>query len=147
MTTATTLSVLALALSVLSLNWQAWTWFRSGPVLRVESNVVITDAASISGAPDLYIQIRVSNHGRAGATITGFGVETPGKNNLFQFQPLPFSTRLPARIDAHADASFYMPVEGIRSVAAERQLGSRDLRAWAQPASSRKVYAKTHLPL
>lgn len=141
------LSIIAIVLSLLSLAWQTWTWSRSGPVLRVESAAIITDAGNLVGEAELFIQVRVSNRGRSAATITGWGIEAPGGGSLFQLRPLGFSTKLPARVESHSDASFYMPVDGIREQAARQRIPSDKLRAWAQPASGKKVYARKPVPV
>lgn len=46
MTTA--ISLVALALSVVSLAWQAWTWRNNGPMVKVNVTNAITDAVTES---------------------------------------------------------------------------------------------------
>lgn len=150
-TTAVILSVLALVLSLASLGWQAWTWLRSGPVLLVEVSNIITDAGSTSaygaGTPEHYVQVTVVNRGRAAATINTWGIETPGGKNIFVVQPLPFSDRLPARVEPHSSLSVHILADAIRQHAAEHRIPLKAMRAWVRPATGKQVYAKRSVPL
>lgn len=145
------LSSLALVLSLASLGWQAWTWLRSGPVLRVEVSNIITDAGSTSaygaGTPEHYVQVTVVNRGRAAATINTWGIETPGGKNLFVTQPLPFSDRLPARVEPHSSLSMHILGDELRRQAAEHRIPFHAMRAWVRPATGKQVYAKKSIPL
>ncbi len=138
-------SWLALVLSAASLSWQAWTWFYSGPVLRVQSTSVFTDAAR-PGVPDEYIVIEVINRGRAAATIRSWGIEDPSGASLTVKTPLPFSDELPARLESHASASFYIHWGIVFSHSEELGVPYKKLRPWVQAATGRRVYARKGVP-
>jgi hypothetical protein len=146
--TAVILSVLALVLSLASLSWQAWTWSRSGPVLRVEVTNMVTDAGSTyGGTPEHYVEVKAVNRGRAAATIQTWGIEVPGGGSIFVMQPLSFSQRLPARVEPHSSASFHIAGDEIWKVSAEKGIPLTKMRPWVQPASGKRIYAKRPVPL
>jgi hypothetical protein len=150
--TAIILSSAALVLSLVSLGWQAWSWSRSGPVLRVELSNIITDLGGPTnaygvGQPEHYVEVKAVNRGRAAVTIQTWGIELPGGNNIFATEPLLFSERLPARVEPHSSASFHMAGDAIREHAATQGIPFTKMRPWVQPASGKRVYAKTRVPL
>jgi hypothetical protein len=114
-------------------------------VLRVESTRVYI--ANLLGFSVTYIHVRVANHGRAAATVSNWGIESQGGGNLFQAPRLSFSAELPAHVDSHADVSFYITADAIQRHAAEHRIPYRSLRAWVQPASGKREYAKGAVPL
>jgi hypothetical protein len=76
-----------------------------------------------------------------------WGIESQGGGNLFQAPRLSFSAELPAHVDSHADVSFYITADAIQRHAAEHRIPYRSLRAWVQPASGKREYAKGAVPL
>ena len=62
-------------------------------------------------------------------------------------QPLPFSERLPARVEPHSGASFHMAGDLLRNHAAEQGVPFKKMRPWVQPAFGKRIYAKKGVPL
>lgn len=149
--TAIVISVIALMLSLASLSWQAWSWSRSGPVLRVKATNIIADSGRTNAygiaEPDHYVEVTVINHGRAAASVTTWGIEMPDKTNLFVTRPLPFSQRLPARVEPHGSLSLHIEAEELRKHSAQHKVPFEAMRPWVKAATGRQVYAKTGVPL
>jgi hypothetical protein len=140
-------SLLALVLSVASLSWQAWSWYHSGPVLRVKTADFWTDAGNPeSQVPDHYVAITITNHGRAAATAQAWGIEDPSGESLTVPSPWPFSDALPARVEPHASASFYVRGATLEDHSEELGVPYKKLRPWVQLATGKKVYARKGLP-
>jgi hypothetical protein len=150
-TTALILSILALVLSLGSLSWQAWSWFRSGPVLRVKVTNIVADSGRISAygipEPDHYVQVEVVNHGRAAATISTWGIELPGGESMFVTLPPPISDRLPGRLEPHASLRLHVEGEELRKLSRERGVPFKAMRPWVASATGRKIYARSGVPL
>lgn len=144
--TAIILSVLALVLSAASLSWQAWSWSRSGPVLRVDVTNAITDGET-AGVPDHYVCVEVVNYGRAAATVGSWGIEMPDKTNLVVLAPHHLSERLPARVESHASARFVVLAEHLRRRHAETGDPFEKMRPWVSTSAGKRVYSRKSVPL
>jgi hypothetical protein len=144
---AVVISVIALMLSLASLSWQAWSWLRSGPVLRVQVTNILADSGRTSayGNSELenYVEVTVINHGRAAATINTWGIRMPSGENMFVIQPIYFSERLPARVEPHASLSLHVEADELRKHSARHGIPFKAMRPWVQSATGKKVYAKS----
>jgi hypothetical protein len=140
---------LALVLSVVALGWQAWSWFRSGPVLRVVvAGVTILEPSLVGDPPpEQYVQITVANKGRVAVTVRSFGIALPNKGNLYAPQQPRFADDLPARIEPHASASFYMLAEEVLQYSAKNGVPLSRMRPWVETAAGRKVYSRKPIPV
>ncbi|MEU3555068.1 hypothetical protein [Streptomyces fragilis] len=107
---STVIAIIALVLSVVSLLWQAWSWWRSGPIIEVAAGI---DSPVFEGQrSDLaYHYIQAMNNGRAAATIEAFGVALPsGIRPISHTQedlPAVEPCRLPYRLEPHFSARWY----------------------------------------
>lgn len=103
-------SIIALVLSLASISWQAWSWWWSGPIVKVTG---ASDSPIYEGQQsDLgYHYIQVVNTGRAAATIEAFGVTLPSglkpiryrQDDLDAVEPCA----LPYRLESHSSARWY----------------------------------------
>ncbi|QKW44271.1 hypothetical protein [Streptomyces microflavus] len=103
-------SSIALVFSVASLSWQAWSWWWSGPIIKITG---ASDSPIFQGQQsDLgYHYIQVVNTGRAAATIEAFGVILPSglkpirymQDDLEAVEP----RALPYRLEPHSSARWY----------------------------------------
>lgn len=143
MTTA--ISLIALALSIVSLAWQAWSWKNNGPMVKVNVTNAITDA--ITGQPEHYVAVEAVNTGRAPTTITGWGFAMPGGANFYSTIPLRISDALPCRLESHSKATFYLDAEQVRQVHHERGIAFTDMRPWVDLGSGKRVRCKKTVPL
>ncbi len=135
-------------LSVASLSWQAWSWYHSGPVLRVKTADFWTDAGNPeSQVPDHYVAITITNHGRAAATAQAWGIEDPSGESLTVTKSLPLSDELPARVEPHASASFYVHWGIVYGYSEEVGVPYKNLRPWVQVATGKRLYARRGVPL
>ncbi|MFD5785871.1 hypothetical protein ACFWH1_04455 [Streptomyces sp. NPDC127037] len=104
----------ALVLSVASLSWQAWSWWWSGPIIKVTG---AADSPIFEGQQsDLgYHYIEAVNTGRAAATIEAFGVILPSglkpvrhkQDDLDAVEPCT----LPYRLEPHSSARWYFTTQ------------------------------------
>jgi hypothetical protein len=143
-TTAVILSALALVLSPASLTWQAWSWFRSGPVLRVK--VANSFAAVTDDHVEHYISVTAANTGRGATTVTGWGIRLPNGTDYIVFRPLVFSAQTPARIEPHASATFLIGADELRQHAREAGVAFKDIdQIKPRPRGRREV--QPHPPM
>ena len=142
---ATAISLVALALSVVSLSWQAWSWKNNGPMVKVHVTNAITDA--VTGAPEHYVAVEAVNHGRAPTTITAWGFALPGGANFYSTIPQPISDALPCRLESHSKATFYLEADQVRQVHRERGIAFTDMRPWVDLGSGKRVSCKKTVPL
>lgn len=137
------LAILGLVLSLLSLLWQGYTWRRNGAVLRVK----VTNSFPVYGDQlgDHYVTVTVVNEGRAATTVTGWGIDMGGHGNLTHLTPVSWSTQLPHRLEAGAEASFHMPADGIRHHRAATGMAYSSMVPWVRSAGDRRHVAKAGL--
>ncbi|MFF2436634.1 hypothetical protein ACFVU4_21055 [Streptomyces sp. NPDC058107] len=110
----TAIAIVALVLSVASLLWQGWSWYRSGPIIKVTG---AADSPIFEGQQsDLgYHYIQAVNKGRAAATIEAFGVALPSglrrvshaQEDLAAVEPCA----LPYRLEPHSSARWYFTTQ------------------------------------
>lgn len=108
------IATIALVLSVASLSWQAWSWWRSGPIIKVTG---ASDSPIFEGQQsDLgYHYIQAENTGRAAATIEAFGVILPSglkpvrhrQDDLEAVEP----RMLPLRLEPRTSARWYFTTQ------------------------------------
>lgn len=143
--TALVMSILAVVLSAVSIAWQAWSWRRSGPVLRV------TAAASVVGTSDddveHFVSVTVANTGRAAATVEGWGFNLRNGGDYVVLRPPPFSARVPTRIEPHASATFFVGADGLRQRIIEAGVAFEDVRPFVRTAAGERVFSKEPVPL
>ena len=144
MTTA--IALVALALSVVSLGWQAWTWKNDGPVVRVEVTNAITDALT-PGDAEHYVNVEVFNTGRAATSVTGWGIGMPGGANVYVTRPLPISESLPCRLESQSKVAFFIEGDELRRVHHERAIPFDKMRPWVDLGSGKRIHSKQSVPL
>lgn len=135
------LSIIALVLSVVALAWQAWTWLRSGPVIKVTVSQTLPLYPNHAG--DWHTSVAAVNSGRAATTITSFGFETADGRTLYTSSPAAWSDRLPHRLEPHSSASRHAPTDELTQTCADNSTQYQQLRAWVAGGSGKKVYART----
>lgn len=145
MTPVAVIALCALVLSILSLGWQAWSWSRSGPVVRVEVSNGVTDAET--GEPEHYVIVEAVNRGRAATTITGWGFAVPGGANIHKTTRLRISDELPFRLEPHSKARFAIEGDGLREQHATRGIPYTKMIPWVDLASGKRVKCKKSVPL
>ncbi len=91
MTQPLIVSIIALVLSLASLSWQAYSWFRTGPVVKVKTGW----AVGVGGIGGRWVHITVRNSGRSPVQVTGCSFDTPTKMSLIAPIQLPGATPLP----------------------------------------------------
>lgn len=121
-------------------------------MLRVEVSNIVTDAGSttaygLPGPAEHYVEVKAVNRGRAATTVRTWGIEVPGGGSIFVMQPLPFSDRLPARLEPHSSLSFHIAGDAIREHSADHLIPFSQMRPWVEPASGKRIYAKGSVPL
>jgi hypothetical protein len=118
------LSIIAIGMSGASLFWQALTWTRSGPVVRLHAFLVNSD-----------LTITASNSGRAPVTIVDIGYARSARARP---QPLKFSKKsekLPFRLEAGDTVSFVAEPPGAHRV--------RSVKVFATLGNGRRAASKT----
>lgn len=140
-----TIALIALALSVLSLIWQAWSWRHNGPVVKVNVANAITDA--VTGEPEHYVAVEAVNTGRAATTITGWGFAMPDGANVYSTRALRISESLPCRLEPHSKATFYLEADDLRRVRAERGIAFSGMKPWVDLGSGKRVRCNKTVPL
>ena len=144
-----TLAIIAIVLSASSLGWQAWSWWRDGPVIRLSS----VYAMPVFGPPgaqefgDDYIQVTVANNGRAPATLKNWGIDLGNKRNAFPGSPLSWTTPLGSRIEPHSSAQLAILVDEARRISREERVPYDKMRPWVELGNGKQVRSRKGLPL
>jgi hypothetical protein len=133
-------SLVALGLSVVSIGWQAWTWRRSGAVVKVTASQSFPVFGSDVGDP--HVSVTATNKGRSPVTVNSWGFETPTGNKIFVTQPLSWSTPLEHRLEPGTEASWYAVTEEIVNTCRDNGVRYQDLRAWVRLGTGRRVYSR-----
>ncbi|WP_419766608.1 hypothetical protein [Curtobacterium flaccumfaciens] len=132
---------------IAALLWQAFVWRRSAHRVKVQRSrswIAFGDGST----SDELLSVQARNVGAAAVTVTGWGVSLGRKaGGLVVLNPLSFSTQLPHRLEAGAEATFYADSGGIRASALARGRTGKDLRAFVTLATGKRVYAKRGVPL
>lgn len=143
--TALLMSILAVVLSAVSIAWQAWSWRRSGPVLRV------TTAASVAAVSDDHVEhfvsVSVANTGRAAATVEGWGFRLPNGMDYVVLRPPPFSAQVPMRVEPHASATFLVGADELRHHIIKAGVAFKDVRPFVRTAADKRVFSEAPVPL
>ncbi|ROR89335.1 hypothetical protein [Nocardioides aurantiacus] len=141
----TVIALIALGLSLVSLAWQAWSWKRTGPVVKVQVTNAITDA--VTGEPEHYVEVDAVNKGRSATTIMGWGFSMPDGGNVHQMNPLRISEKIPFRLEPHSRARFFIEGDALRNVHRERNIPFKAMRPWVDLASGKRVRCRKSVPL
>lgn len=132
---------------VAALLWQAFIWRRSAHRVKVKRSRSWVAFGS-GGVSDELLSVQAHNIGASAVTVTGWGVSLGRRaGGLVVLHPLSFSTQLPHRLEAGAEATFYADSDGTKASASEHGKRGRDLRAFVMLATGKKVYAKRGIPL
>ena len=108
MSGATLLPVVAIVLSVMSLGWQAFTWFREGA--RITGWLAIEDTSSIGKA---VVVVHAINTGRSAAVVTDIRSPVTRKGAVGSsnsVRRLAESDPVPCRIEAGGHATWRYPI-------------------------------------
>lgn len=140
------IALVALALSVVSLGWQAWSWKNNGPVVEVKVSNAITDALT-PGDAQHYVEVEAINTGRAATSVTGWGIGMPGGANVYVTMPLRISESLPCRLESHSKAAFFIEGDELRRVHHERGIAFEDMKPWVDLGSGKRIRCKKPVPL
>ena len=132
MTATVILSIVALALSVASLSWQAWAWSRNGPRLRMGVSRI-----QVTYGEDLTLQLTIANAGRAAATVVDVRVQLidGGRHRV-----TVVDQGLPAGIEPYASAVLWAGFE-------PPEASSVPVEAWATTATRKVIKTRTTLDL
>lgn len=139
MKTAEMLSIIAIVMSTVSLGWQIISWRRTGALVRVTVHQALTVDDGV-----WCTNVTARNSGRTAVSVTNWGYQLPGRKagNIFATRPLPISPALPHRLEAGAEASFYMETDAIQQVCKEKGLRYERVRAWVDLGDGRRIKAK-----
>jgi hypothetical protein len=135
----------ALLVALSSLGWQAWTWRRSGAIVRVTANQSLPMYSTPAGQQpgDWQVDVTATNKGRGPATVVGWGFRAPGNNNIVMTEPLPWSSPLPFTLEAGgATGSWYISTDEVMATCRRESVRHQDLKAWVRLSDGRRVYAK-----
>src|SRR5437867_4494533 len=121
MSTSVMISVIALVVSIASITWSAWTWLRTGPVIKVStSNAFLAYGSQLSAR---HLSVNVENRGRGAATVESYGFLVPhGGKIVGMGTPLFTAPPLPHRLDSHSSVSWYMPFSDVDRICQERNI-------------------------
>jgi hypothetical protein len=110
--TALVIAVVAVALSALSLGWQAATFFLSGP--RVRSVYTADGLAALErmGYTQHVLVIEAVNVGRLPASVNNWSLRF-GNGVIYQNPRDPHNYPLPYRLESHTSAAWTAPVEDL----------------------------------
>jgi hypothetical protein len=136
-------SSLALALSIISLGWQVWTWQLSGAVVRVElSHAYPTYDDGHIG--DHHLAVTANNAGRSSVQVTGWGLQgRDGKTRLISPRPSPLSKPLPHTLEQGTSATWLVLADEIRRTSVAEGIRPKDLRAYVQLGNGKIARART----
>ncbi|AGL20931.1 hypothetical protein [Actinoplanes sp. N902-109] len=137
MTVSEILSVVAIGMSSIALTWQIVSWRRTGAVVKV-----VAKRGFVPGLDGMFVVIEASNSGRTAVTVTGYGLRSPGGNNLIQLDRLPLSAEIPHRLESGAEVSWLMPMGNVQQTCAEQGIRHQDLVAWVRLGNGRTVTAR-----
>ena len=140
MTAPLIVSVVALVFSLASLIWQAWSWYRSGPVVTLKTSWAYGVGGLDGGT---WVGVTAHNSGRVAAQVTSWGFETPHGSQLVIPVPLPISKPLPYTLEAHSDGSWYMGVAELEAACAAAGTRIENLRAHVTLGSGKKIRARS----
>jgi hypothetical protein len=135
---ATVLSIIALCLSVASLTWQISSFLLTGARVKIETSW----AYPLGGADYLpeCVSITARNVGRFATTVRNVGIEVQrdGTHAVISHLLVPqMSTELPHRLEPGDEASWSVPVQAVRSMAADHP--PRDWAAYVSLGSGKRV--------
>lgn len=135
------IALIGLALSLISLGWQIWSWLHNGPWVQVTSQHAY--AAEIGGAvgPHL-IAVRAINKGRAATTVTGFGLRSPSGGTIVSPNQPMQTHSLPHRLEPHSDATFYMLGSSVKETLQEQKIRPSDVRPYVTLGSGKSARGK-----
>lgn len=139
------LAVIGTLLSLLSLSWQAFTWSRSGAVIRVTASNSFPVFGEELG--NHHVTVTAVNKGRAATTLTHWGIDMGNGSNAVVLEPLPWSTQLPHRLEPGAEAAFHIPAAELRNYHQQTKRPFSLMRPWVSRAGSQKTFGKSGLPL
>ncbi len=143
--TALVLSILGIVLATASLIWNYVQFRLSGPRVRVrilrgaKSTTAVASAAGSAseanfemlrdqGFTEHLVGVEVSNVGRAPTEVQKCSAEFGGFG--FTVMQDPSNPALPHRLEAHSSATWWVPLDPIRQIAAVgRQVNGREIRA------------------
>lgn len=127
MTPALIVSIVAIAMSSVTLSWQVWSWRQSGPVIGVTANQALPTYDH--GAGDWHIQVTARNTGRAPVQVASWAFALPNDRSIIVQRPASWSTPLPHALPNGSSASWYVPTDEIKRQCAEIGVRYQDLRA------------------
>ncbi|MGH3614863.1 MAG: hypothetical protein ACRDRK_20165 [Pseudonocardia sp.] len=131
-------SILALILAVISLCWQAWSWFRTGPVVRLKTGW----AVGVGGLSGRWIHITAHNTGRSPVQVTGYSLETPTGMSLVAPIPVPGTAQVPHTLDAGSQATFYLDADDVEHRCAQGGYELKLLQARVTLGNGKAVIAR-----
>ncbi|MFE5840349.1 hypothetical protein ACFQ7N_01720 [Streptomyces niveus] len=146
MSASIVISIVALAVSVVSITWQTWSWLRSGPVIRVSTSNSIPTYGDQLGAQ--HLTVTAENRGRAAATIEGWGLLLPNDGKIIAIgDPLLGAPSLPHRLDSHSSASWYMLFADVARHCEERGVAPSDVQAFVRVSGQGLRTGRKGLPM
>lgn len=125
---------------VTALVWQISTRRRGAHRVRVRT----TNAYPMfPGAPvEHFICVTAINDGAGSVTVAGWGIEVANGQNAIAVDPVPFSARLPYRLEPGESASFYMPAQAMRERHRSHLTPYRRMRPFVLLATGRRVQSR-----
>lgn len=131
------LSTVAIAMSAVSLGWQAWAHRREGPVVKVTT----TQAIFTAGPREWFVNVTARNTGRGPVTVTSCGLRVPGGGAFHAVRRLEVSTPLPHRLEPGTEAKWFVERNEILQGCSELGVRYQDLVGFVTLATGNTVLA------
>jgi hypothetical protein len=91
---------------------------------------------------DPHVDVTARNTGRSPVTVNGQGLRFPDGQTMVMTTNLPWSARLPHRLESGASASWYWPTEMVTKTCADHGVRYQDLTAFVNLPDGRTVDAR-----
>lgn len=129
---ATSMSGVAIVMSVIALVWQVISWRRSGPGVSVAAR------AGAAGTGESVVVIEAKNSGRLATEIQGCGFDLPSGRQIVRLvdffgQPL----QLPAQLAAGGEVNFHLHAPDVAIPLAAERVTSEGVRAFVRTGHGR----------
>ena len=101
------IAIVGAVAGLLSLGWQALSWFLTGPVVKVSIGEGIFTMTDGTLGPDV-VYVRAMNRGRSEVSVTAWAIKLPSGRTFVQMQPAPWTgRRCPHTLAGKHDVTWY----------------------------------------
>jgi hypothetical protein len=134
------LGIIGAATGVVALVWQVITWRQGGAVVTVTAHQAFPTYGDELGEP--HVNVSARNSGRSPVTVKGWGLRLPDGGTMVNFNPAPWSSPLPHRLEPGTDGSWYMSTREVARFCAKQGVKQQDMIAFVDLADGRTISAK-----